>query len=402
MPPPQTIHFGDADHASAETAVLLSDEFAIQLSDNDDRWEEYTVRKGDTLSDILRREGYASNEISQAMQSNRDARVLTQLRPGQVLRLRVDMRSQLQEISYDTELGETLHLIRNSDHFELSKQTRLLETRIAHVTGTIETSLFEDGQEAGLSDALIMKLVEIFGWDIDFALSLRRGDSFSVVHEDKYWLGQKIADGPILAAEFMNQGKVFRAIAYRQTNGLTDYYTPTGMSLRRQFLRTPVEFSRISSRFSSGRFHPILKTWRAHKGVDYSAPVGTPVRATSTGRVLSVGWNSGYGKCVVVRHGGVYRTLYAHLSRYNPNIHVGSYLEQGQVVGYVGQTGLATGPHLHYEFQVDGVHRNPLTFNFPGAAPISPEHRQAFLLQAQTLVAKLDMISRYTQVASKK
>ena len=328
--------------------------------------------------------------------------MLYQIRPGQPLRLRADASGRLQELSLDMDLTETLRLVRARSQFNVIKDTRQLETRIAHVTGTIESSLFEDGQEAGLADALIMQVVEIFGWDIDFALDLRRGDSFSVVHEEKYWQGQKIAEGPILAAEFVSQGKAYRAIGYRDANGAASYYTPEGMSMRRQFLRTPVEFSRITSRFSSGRFHPILKTRRAHTGVDYGAPVGTPVRATSTGRILSLGLKGGYGQCVVIRHGGAYSTLYAHLSRFNANLRVGSYVEQGQVIGYVGKTGLATGPHLHYEFQVNGEHRNPLTYKFPGSTPIAAENRQDFERTSQTRMAQLDLIGRNTQVASGK
>ena len=247
-----------------------------------------------------------------------------------------------------------------------------------------------------------MKLAEIFGWDIDFALDLRRGDSFSVIHEEKYWHGRKTADEPILAAEFVNRGRVFRAIAFRDANGYSTYYTPEGMSVRRPFLRTPMEFSRITSRFSSGRFHPILKKWRAHKGVDYGAPVGTPVRATATGRVRSLGWNGGYGKRVVIRHNATYSTVYAHLSRYNPKLHVGSFVDQGQTIGYVGATGLASGPHLHYEFQVNGVHRNPLTFRFPGSTPIALEQRDEFMRLANTWSARLDLIDHNTQVASNK
>lgn len=397
-PPPQTIDLNGAITPSEPTATL-GNASSINPADAPNSWKEITVRKGDTLSDILQKQRYDSNEINQALQSNSDARALYQLRPGEVLRFRVNASDQLQELRYNINPGETLCLIRRAGHFEVSKESRNLETRIIPVTGTIESSLFEDGQVAGLSDALILKLVEIFGWDIDFALDLRRGDSFSVLYEEKYWLGQKIADGQILAAEFVSQSKVFRAIAYRDASGFTAYYAPEGTSVRRAFLRTPVEFSRISSRFSSGRFHPILKSWRAHKGVDYSAPTGTPIRATATGRILSMGVNGGYGKCVVIRHGGSYSTLYGHLSRYNASFRVGSYVEQGQIIGYVGRTGLATGPHLHYEFRVDGTHRNPLTFKFPGAAPIQAEYRQDFLQIAETRGAQLDIIGRGTQVA---
>lgn len=270
-----------------------------------------------------------------------------------------------------------------------------LETRLAYASGRIETSLFQDAQQAGLSDALILKLVEIFGWDIDFALGIRPGDTFAVVHEEKYWMGQKVADGPILAARFINRGEMHEAIGYRDVAGVTTYYEPNGFTKRRRFLRTPIEFSRISSRYTdtATRFHPILKIWTAHRGIDYAAPTGTPIRAAAAGRVLFMDVNGGYGKAVVVKHDSTYETLYAHMSRYASNIRVGSFVEQGQIIGYVGQTGLATGPHLHYEFHVNGQHRDPLKFKFPGATPIPVVYRDAFLAQARSLVAQLDLIT---------
>lgn len=363
-------------------------------------WFETVVRKGDTLSSILRQQGHDDHEIGRLIQTNPEARIFRHLRPGQTLRLRTGSGGPWQELAYETEPGEVFHIFRRADRLELTKEIRSFETRIAYVTGTIESSLFEDGQEAGLSDAQIMKLAEIFGWDIDFALDLRRGDSFSVIHEEKYWRGQKVTDGPILAAEFINQGNIFRAFAYRDVNGYTTYYAPDGTSVRRPFLRTPVEFSRITSRFTRGRFHPILKTWRAHKGVDYAAPVGTPVRATASGRILVMGWNGSYGKRIVIRHSATYSTVYAHLSRFNNSLHVGSFVEQGQTIGYVGATGLASGPHLHYEFQVDGVHRNPLTFRFVGSTLIAEEHRDDFTRIVKTWGARLDLIGRSALVAS--
>jgi murein DD-endopeptidase MepM/ murein hydrolase activator NlpD len=401
--PPQTVLLGNAIVPAVSNGLAPSPaitEPPATKSSNRETWTEITVRKGDTLSDILKRQGYDGNEISRVIQSNPGAHVFRQVHPGQTLRVRAEAGRPWQELVYESDPGEAFHLIRQEGRFDLTKEIRSFETRNAHVSGAIESSLFEDGQDAGLSDALIMKLAEIFGWDIDFALDLRSGDGFSVIHEEKYWQGQKVADGPILAAEFINQGRVFRAIAYRDVNGYTSYFTPEGMSMRRPFLRTPVEFSRITSRFSTGRFHPILKKWRAHHGVDYGAPVGTPVRSTSSGRILSLGWNGGYGKRIVIRHNATYSTVYAHLSRYNTSLHVGSFVDQGQTIGYVGATGLASGPHLHYEFQVNGEHRNPLTFRFPGSTLIAREHRDEFTRLAKTWNERLDIIGRGTQIAA--
>lgn len=361
------------------------------------QWRVLSVRRGESLSQILRREGFHNPDIFSAIHGNPDARVLYKLVPGETIRLRIDNHDRLKELVYRIDETDTLRLRDIGDGFSVSRETRKLETRLAYVSAVIQSSLYEDGREAGLSNALIMKLVEIFGWDIDFALDVQPGDSFSVIHEEKYWLGEKIADGSIIAAEFFSQKnhkEPFRAIAHREPKGLTQYYTPDGMSLRRAFLRTPVQFSRISSRFSYRRYHPVLKSWKAHRGVDYAAPAGTPVRATANGRVLALGWNGGYGKRIVIKHGGAYNTWYAHLSRFRRGLRAGSYLEQGQIIGYIGSTGLATGPHLHYEFRVAGVHRNPLSYRFPAATPIAPEEKAGFLSKAADWDARLRLISR--------
>lgn len=268
------------------------------------------------------------------------------------------------------------------------------QTRVAHVSGTIDRSLFEAGLSVGLSDRLILSLAEIFGWDIDFALDVRTGDSFSVIYEERYWLGRKIDDGPILAAEFVNNGRVYRAIGMRARSGQLRYYTPTGRRLRQAFLRTPVKFSRVSSGYSDTRYHPILKLWRAHTGIDYAAPAGTPVRATASGAIMLIGWNGGYGRTVEIDHGNTYSTLYAHLSGYRSDLHAGSHVEQGDIIGYVGSSGLATGSHLHYEFRVNGKHRNPLAYQSPDSELIAADKRAEFLRASRTWADELDRMSR--------
>ncbi len=360
------------------------------------RWTAVTIRRGDTLAGVLTAANVDASEITGFARTQPEARELYRLFPGQKLRYRTDESGQLTDLVYPVNDLERLHLKRLHSGFELTREKQSFDKRLAYVTGNIQSSLFVDGQNAGLSDAQVMQLVDIFGWDIDFAQDLRPGDSFSVAYEENFTAGQKLNDGSIAAAEFVNQGKVYRAIGFRDDTGTLSYFSPEGMSLRRAFLRSPVKFSHITSRFSLGRFHPILKTWRAHNGVDYGAPTGTPVLATASGRVLSVGVKGGYGNAIVLKHGGSYSTLYAHLSRFQPTIRAGGYVEQGQVIGYVGQTGLATGPHLHYEFQVDGTHRNPLTFRFPQAEPIRAEQRKDFLQLAQQLSRQLDQLSRNT------
>lgn len=323
---------------------------------------------------------------------NGSARALNQIViPGLDLAIRTSM-GELHELLYGPPPSSHLLLTHLTPPYTVSGPGNF-EMRLAYVAGGIERSLFEAGQQAGLSDPLILRLAEIFGWDIDFALDVRAGDSFGVVYEEKYWLGRKISEGLILAAEFLNGGRLYRAIGFRGADGEISYYTPSGRNLKRAFLRTPVKFSRVSSRFSHSRYHPVLKLWRAHTGVDYAAPEGTPVRATAAGRVTSAGWNGGYGNTVVISHGGSYSTLYAHLSRYPPGLRAGRRLEQGDVIGYVGKTGLATGPHLHYEFQVNGQHKNPLTFDFPNGEPVPTDIREDFLRLAAEWVTRLDLIS---------
>jgi murein DD-endopeptidase MepM/ murein hydrolase activator NlpD len=239
-----------------------------------------------------------------------------------------------------------------------------------------------------------MEMAGIFGWDIDFALELRKGDSFKLLYEEHFLDGNKLRNGPILMAEFNNDGKLFKAVRYQTPDGNTSYYDPDdGRNKKRAFIRTPVKFARISSRFTNGRFHPVLKKWRAHRGVDYAAPTGTPIKAAGNGKVIFRGTKGGYGKTVIIQHGTKYTTLYAHLSKYAKSSKKGRTIKQGQIIGYVGKTGLATGPHLHYEFRVNGVHRNPLTVKLPKADPINSKYRKDFDQKTAEIQNTFDLMS---------
>lgn len=382
----------DRDAAAAQPPLPAA-------SAHDSGWQELTVRKGDSLSVLLTRAGIGREELDRLLRAHPDTRLFRQLLPGQALRLRLAAPGLIDELHYRIQGGETLHIQRiGADRkppavFQVTRELDSVETRLAYASGQIEASLFVDGQNAGLSDNVIVQLAEIFGWDIDFSHDLRVGDRFSVVYEERHVSGQRLADGPISAAEFVSQGRVHRAIGYRSGTERMTYYSPDGLSLRRPFLRSPLKFSRITSGFSYNRFHPILKSRGAHTGVDYGAPHGTPVLATSSGRVQFVGERGGYGSAVILRHGGSYSTLYAHLSQFARGIQAGAAVEQGQVIGYVGATGLATGPHLHYEFQVGGAHKNPLTFRFPLTDPVPSQHREDFLRHARHWSARLDLLS---------
>ena len=361
------------------------------------QWHEVTVRSGDTLAAIFDRLHIGPAELYAVMESDRNkTATLKQILPGQTLRFGTNTEGDFEALQYKIDRLTTLDVERNGDNFTASYTTRPVETRLAYTSATIDSSLFAAGQRTGLSDTVIMELAAIFGWDVDFALDIRSGDSFTVVYEQKYLDGEKLSDGDILAAEFVNQGQVFRAIRFTDPDGNSNYYTPEGLSMRKAFLRTPVDFRRISSRFSRDRCHPILGVCRPHKGVDYAAPIGTPIKSAGDGKIIFRGRKGGYGNVIIIQHGGAYSTLYGHMSKFRGGLHVGSRVRQGQVIGYVGQSGLATGPHLHYEFRVNGVHRNPLTVKLPNAAPIPAEYREAFEQQARMRLTQLDTVRRTT------
>jgi murein DD-endopeptidase MepM/ murein hydrolase activator NlpD len=258
--------------------------------------------------------------------------------------------------------------------------------------GVIESSLFGAADAAGLPDAVTLALTDIFGGDIDFYHDLRRGDRFGVVYEMRYVDGEAVATGRVLAAEFVNRGTTYRALLWRGADGREGYYDENGRSARKAFLRSPMEFSRITSGFTLARFHPILHTWRAHKGTDFAAPTGTPVRATADGVVAFAGKQNGYGNVVVLKHDRQYTTLYAHLSRFAAGTRAGAHVSQGETIAYVGQTGWATGPHLHYEFRVADVPRDPMSVALPTVQPMGPDERAAFVAATRPLLEQMAVV----------
>ena len=327
------------------------------------------------------------------------AKKLARIAPRQEIEFYVDTKSRVTRLVHRPDRIRSLHVSRDGDIFTFEEIVELPDVSVASAAGVIDSSLFEAGQRAGLSDNLIMRMAEIFGWDVDFALDIRPGDRFALVFEEQFKHGEKIGEGPIIAAEFTNRDRRIRAVRYVDPTGRTDFFSPDGRSMRKAFLRTPVDFSRISSRFSFNRRHPILHKMRAHRGVDYAAPRGTSVRASGDGRVVFAGRNGGYGRTIILQHGSAYTTLYAHLSRFSKGVRPGKRVEQGQVIGYVGSTGLATGPHLHYEFRVRGVHRDPLKVRLPQAAPLAEGYMADFREKSKPLLAKLELIAR-TSIAT--
>jgi murein DD-endopeptidase MepM/ murein hydrolase activator NlpD len=364
------------------------------------QWKEFTVKSGDSLSKLFNRAGFKPLQLDEVMKSGAVAKKLTRIFPKDVVRILTDDQGVLQALRYEIDPETYLLVERKQGELVAKEYKHNLEARVAHAEGTIDTSLFAAANESGIPEKLIMELAGIFGWDIDFALDIRKDDSFKLLYEEIYRNGEKIKNGDILAAEFVNDGEVFRAVRY--TNPETkraEYYTPEGKSMRKEFLRTPVNFTRISSRFTTKRYHPILQRFRSHKGVDYAAKRGTPIRAAGDGKVIFKGKKGGYGRTLIVQHGSKYTTLYAHLNSYNKNMRVGKRIKQGQTIAYVGSSGLATGPHLHYEFRVNGVHRNPQTVKLPSSRPVPKKHLAAFEQTISPVLAQLDLLSRDTQVA---
>jgi murein DD-endopeptidase MepM/ murein hydrolase activator NlpD len=347
------------------------------------------VSRNDTLDRIFRRLKLNLTDLA-TLRGLPGARTsLDTLRPGESLRF-THKDGELMGLERRLNESQTLKVSRDDNGLKADVLQNALDLRARTLHGVIDTSLFEAVSKAGGHDPVAVQLADIFGWDIDFVLDVRPGDRFTVSYHEIWRDGSYVKDGPIEVAEFVNQGRDFRALRYTDPQGGTHYYTPDGKSLHKAFLRAPVEFTRISSRFNSARYHPILNLIRAHKGVDYAAPIGTPVHAAGDGVVRFAGVAGGYGNMVQIEHSRSIVTVYGHLSRFAHGLRVGEHVAQGQVIAYVGMTGLATGPHLHYEYRVDGVFKNPQTVSLPGAEPIDPRWREDFQAHAGTLLAQLD------------
>jgi murein DD-endopeptidase MepM/ murein hydrolase activator NlpD len=358
---------------------------------------EDRVQRGDTVMGLLQRLGVDDPAAVGFLKGNATAQSLfRQLSPGKNLTARTGPQGQLQTLVFPLNGGKDQALVveRRGEQFSASEQPLPLETQVVMKTAEIRYSLFGASDAAGIPDTVATQLADIFGGDIDFHRDLRKGDRFAVIYESVNYLGRAVRSGRILAAEFVNNGKAFRAAWFADPSGGTSggYYTADGKNIRKAFLRSPLEFSRITSGFTSARFHPVLKKLRAHKGVDYGAPTGTRVKATGDGIVEYVGVKGGYGKVVILRHQNRYTTLYGHLSGYASGLRKGNRVGQGDIIGFVGATGLASGPHLHYEFRVNEVHQNPLAMALPSAPPLMPQQLDVFRAQTETHLARLDLI----------
>lgn len=360
------------------------------------RVETFTIQSGDTLTQIFSR---AHLPISQAIKLSLDpgADRLNRLTIGKIVRIYFDENDQWETLEYDTDKLNTLIISPDEGGFIVTQHEKQVELRTFTARGVIDKTLGLATKNAGVSPGITQKLVSIYQWEIDFARDVRAGDTFSVVFQKAFIDDEEMADGDILAASFHSGGRTIDAIRYTDSAGVTAYFQPDGSSLRRGFLRTPVKLARITSGFGKRR-HPIQKTWKKHLGVDYGARRGAPILATADGVVQYSGKKGGYGRTVILRHGGRYTTLYAHMSKFGKGVRSGKSVKQGQVIGYVGRSGWATGDHLHYEFRVNGQHKDPLKIELPKPQPLAKKEMASFATQAQPLLGTLTSL-RAAQLA---
>jgi murein DD-endopeptidase MepM/ murein hydrolase activator NlpD len=352
---------------------------------------EVTVQRNDTMDRIFRGAGIDIATLAELRNLPGARKALDLLRPGDIIEL-TSLNGVLHSLNRQISDTLTLSISRAEEGYAVNYIENPLEVQVVQSGARIESSLFEAGQDAGISPEVIMTLANrIFSWDIDFALDIRKGDEFKVLYERTFQDGEFVGDGRVLAAEFINKGKKHRAVWFESGDGeVSGYFTPEGRSMRKAFLRAPLDFTRVSSSFNPRRRHPISGKVRAHKGIDYAAATGTPIKAAGDGRVIFAGRKGGYGNAVILQHRNGVTTLYGHMSRFSKVARSGRSIKQGQTIGFVGATGAATGPHLHYEYRVNGVHKNPAGIKLPNIE-IPPAYRAEFDGKAETALARLEL-----------
>jgi murein DD-endopeptidase MepM/ murein hydrolase activator NlpD len=355
-------------------------------------WREERIRRGDTLASLLARMQVSDPTANEYLRKSKDAKGIMQLAPGRTIQVLTSDSGHLISLRYRSGADKELVVKRGSETFTTRTETVALERRLLMKSGSVVSSLYAATDDADVPEAVTDQLLKVFSSEIDFRGDLRRGDRFAVVFEAFYRGGEMVRSGRLMAAEFANGGKTHRAVWFEGSQGKGDYYAPDGKSLKKGYLRSPIEISRVTSGFSEARLHPVLQTVRAHKGVDYAAPIGTKVLAAADGTVEFVGQQSGYGNVIIVEHRDGISTLYGHLSAFRSGLQKGQSVEQGDVIGYVGMTGLATGPHLHYEFRINGEHQDPLRVAAVGGFAVSPQWQAEFETRIQPLAQQLSLL----------
>lgn len=394
----------------AETGpVLLStvtEEVSLPLPSptidrNEAFWQIEQVRQDDTLLTLFRRMNIRDEDAIKFLMLSPDAHALnTQLLPGHTVETKTNAQGKLLYLEYELDADNILVAGLTSGGYVVATKKLLLESQQVLKSAVIRDTLFGATDDAGIPDQIAIQIAEILSSEIDFYQDLRPGDRFHVIYEAFYNAGEMMKTGNVLAVEFVNNGTTYQAIHFGDATGKYAYYTPDGKSLHKTFLRSPLEYTRISSSFSAGRYHPILQRIKAHRGVDMAAPTGTRVKASGDGRVAFMGKKGGYGNVVVLNHPNGISTVYGHLSRFSDAIRKGDTVNQGDIIGYVGMTGLATGPHLHYEFLVNGNHRDPMKVALPNSVPLNDNFKSEFNALSLTMLAKLEMLKQRMQLAA--
>lgn len=356
-------------------------------------WYKEHVRRDDTLNSLLSRLNIRNRDaIDYIRNDNIASEIANALKPGHQIEAQTDAEGNLISLEYQLDADQFIAISQTPTGYEANKIAHQLEKRPILKSAEITSSLFGATDDANIPDSVAIQVAEMFESEIDFHTDLRRGDQFNVIYEGSYDEGELLKTGDVLAAEFVNNGKVYRAVGFRDANNEMQYYTPNGKSLHKSFLRSPLEFTRISSGFSLGRFHPVLQRMRAHKGVDMAAPTGTRIKASGDAMVDFVGQKGGYGNVIVLKHANGVSTVYGHLSRFAAGLRRGAKVAQGEIIGFVGMSGLATGPHLHYEFLLNGQHRDPMKVALPKANPIAVHNKAQFDAISQQMTAQLNLL----------
>ena len=351
------------------------------------------LKTGDTLHDLLGAHGVQPQEISEIIASGKKIYNLTRLHAGKSITLTLDQQAKsVERLEYSYDDAHLLTVSKAGGGYRASQEKINYHVALRSVSGTITSNLFDDAVRAGCPPQLVVKFADLFAWDVDFFTSVRENDEFKLLFEEIIRNGKTVKYGKILAAEFINQGKKHRAFSFGNGEESTGYYDDRGQTVAREFLKTPLRYSRISSGFTKRRYHPILRIYRPHLGVDYAAPAGTPVEATANGKIIFMGWKGGYGKCVKIRHNHTYTSFYGHLSRFGKGLKQGKQVRQGQVIGYVGSTGLSTGPHLDYRLQKGEEFINPVHFTSFQKETINKRLRPQFDKARREFLIKLEQL----------
>ncbi len=379
------------------TAETSADKNMAGIISDAASWDSVNVRPGQSLDSIFRQQGFSAKTLHRIMALNRETKQLKKIRPGDLFEFQRHEDNSLKRMRYAVDEAHYLIVEDDGQQAIASTQARYMITEPVETSGTITSSLFLAGKQAGLGDGMVMKLANLFGWDIDFVLDIREGDRFHLVYEKVFRDGDFLRDGEIIGATFVNQGEKFQAIRF-DIDGQAQYFAPDGHNMRKAFLRAPLNFSYISSNFSPRRYHPILKRVKAHNGIDYKAPKGTPVIAAGDGKVIRSTYSKYNGHHVFIQHANSIVTKYLHFTK--RAVKQGQRVKQGQVIGYVGATGLAQAPHLHYEFLLNGVHRNPRTISLPTANPLSETQLAEFQQKAAPVLSQLSRLESASMYAT--